>query len=170
MIQQRQVRSASELAPTSSTPVKGGRRERDRPTQNVNTAQKPKQPKLAPAVNAAVAGKPKQTKSTSKKANGKKGAVEVKVKCPFCGNGKTQQYIHAFPTSCPYVKRDSPQKWANDRIKKLVTSNGYCRNCFQPDHEAAKCTGPEFMKCRIDNCNKRHHAIFHEGGSPNNQQ
>jgi len=164
MIEQQRMKQAADLAP-----ARPQRRERGAKEGGADNAKDGKALEAQPSY-AAVAGSQKkgdkgkpQTGAGADTNGGKKSSppktAEIVVKCPFCkGNKGQQEYTHAYPLSCPKIKK---QQIASDKIREIVNRLKLCQNCFAP-HRTSACNAPEYMYCRVDNCGKRHSRHFHD--------
>ena len=162
MIEQQRMRNAAEFAPAKARRGGGSQSEH-------------KQANEAQPVLAAVAGSHKRTdkekargvpfikaKRPERERKRSDKPVEIVVKCPFCKNDKGQEFTHAYPLTCPKLRRSLIEP---DKIREIASKQQLCQNCFAP-HKTSACDAPTFVYCRVDSCGKRHSKFFHnqEGG------
>ena len=98
--------------------------------------------------------------------------------CPFCskpnakgggrggGNGGdgikmgnyTQTYAHRFPLGCPLIKLNV---LSDQKIREIAKEKRLCSVCLQPGHTSKECQSPDYIRCSVPNCGRRHFRAFH---------
>ena len=94
--------------------------------------------------------------------NGAGGANKTslfKSGCAFCqkDNG-FNAHAHRWNLGCPLIKLDVLPA---EKIREIVRQKRLCQACLMPGHEITTCTSPDYVKCSVENCGKKHFRAFH---------